>query len=672
MNSNGIIRGKYFPHIDGIRTIAVLSVVVYHIFLSLCPGGFVGVDIFFVISGYLITGGILKSLENGKFSIKDFYNRRIRRIIPAYVVLIVFVLIAAILIYPPGLATRVSSTAAFSSIFSTNIFLFFNSGYFDPSAMSNPLLHLWSLGVEEQFYIFTPVFLLLAFKTGRRFVFPALLVVTVLSLVLSIVCNYFNFNDFNFYMLPTRTWELMAGSIFAYWNRVKPVNTLKAGLIRSFGFSGIVIAVIVCFVYDSNTVFPGLTAIPPVAAALLMIRWGNIGPSKVILESKPFVGIGRISYSLYLWHWPLIVFWNYVSDDSKNPWGLVVVFVLSFVMGWLSWRFVEMPVRLSRMWSFRKAMLWVIFGCGCIGATASVLRKFDLIEYRVAETMQKLRKTYWNGPASSFCDFPDSLLFNIQRISENHSPLVTLGDDKDPAYLLWGDSHALALSPGFNQFSQHTKINGLYFNYNVTLMDKVVVDQYKPYNDKLIEATLNWIGKHSELKTIILVNRWACNSEGLANELPLIKINFHFANDLSDLPSDQIMEIGLKEICRKLKQMGRNVIIISSIPEQGFDVLTRCYKNKLFGLSLPRGISRGQFEKRQKNVFRILRDIEGESLAKVIRVDDFFFSGSSDCFISSEDNQPLYLDDDHLSPDGACKLVQHYSDQIEKAMRKGR
>ena len=362
MNKNNPIHENYFPHIDGLRTIAVVAVVLYHIFGYLCPGGYVGVDIFFVISGYLITGGIIKSLEKGTYSLKNFYTKRIRRIIPAYLTLVLFVLVVSLCIYGGEMLDTIFKTIISSCLFVTNMFFLRTSGYFDLSAETNPLLHLWSLAVEEQFYIFIPVIIALIYNKKKNYIFVSILSLAILSFVLSIYCNYLNKSTFNFYVLPTRSWELLGGSLLALSRFTQPV--LKG---RSFwGYLGIILCVVPCYLYDSSTMFPGLTALPLVVGAILLIRFGNIGLPGKLLKSRPFVFIGRISYSLYLWHWPLIVFWNYITDYSTNTYGLSSILVLSFVFSYLSWRYVEIPVRLMQKWNFRKAILITSSGIGLI------------------------------------------------------------------------------------------------------------------------------------------------------------------------------------------------------------------------------------------------------------------------------------------------------------------
>lgn len=666
MDSDKVIHGKYFPHIDGIRTIAVLSVVLYHIFGNLCPGGYVGVDIFFVISGYLITGGILKSLDKGTFSIKDFYERRIRRIIPAYLVLIAFVMLLS-LILPPNLMERTFSASAFSSIFATNFFFPFSTGgYFDANAETNPLLHLWSLSVEEQFYIFTPVFLFFVYKFNRKFILAALVVVVALSLACSLYCNYRGGNNLNFYMLPTRTWELMAGSLFAYWNKVSPSIKSGGGAIRSAGLLGIILSITVCCLYNASTPFPGLAAIPPVVGALLMIRWGDVGISKAILESKPFVGIGKISYSLYLWHWPLIVYWKYISDEACNPWGLLGVFTLSMVMAWLSWRFVEMPIRLSKRWNFKRALLWVIIGCGSIGITSTMFIHTKFPDYWSKFIIgENYVESYWKGiPSLHYYSEAIDITKDMDLLNPDPEPCITLGADLNPCYLLWGDSHACALSSGLHFFSKEHNINGLFINRRAPCFS--TEGKIHHYFNTIIK----WLKIHPEFQTIIFINRWSISSGKLPNESdhPLHKRTHDEYSLFHDPAKNKLLPIrfesALREFCSQVKLLNRKLILISSIPEQGFDVPFKYYKSKILGKDSPHGIPLTNYRTRQQDVSMILKNIEKDGLAEILWIDDFFFKNSKYSRIANDKGFPLYIDDDHLNPTGAKELINYYNDEL--------
>lgn len=669
MDERQVIHGRYFPHIDGIRTIAVIPVVLYHLLASLCPGGFVGVDIFFVISGYLITKGILSQLSKGAFTITAFYTRRVRRIIPAYVVLIGFVLLTSMRLYSNEMTMEVAGTAVASSLFSANVSFWLNSGgYFDTDAVLNPLLHLWSLGVEEHFYIFTPIILFLIYKWGkgsRWWMLGGLLCLTAGSLVWSIYAYYTaGWGQFNFYMLPTRAWELLVGSLLAYMAQVHSLREPGRGK-ACLGLVGMVLCLVVCYRYSHDTNFPGLTAIPPVLGAALMIRYGGAGLAGRILASTPFVWMGKISYSLYLWHWPWIVYWNYVTDNSVNPWGLGVVFGLSVSCAWLSWRFVEMPVRLAREWSFRRAIRWVWVGCGAVFLFSGALLAFPYYAKSLLATSVLLDQSFWRGTGAT--SFPDPKFEDVD--SFGRPSFTILGEDKAPDYILWGDSHARAIAPGFDSFSRRISINGIFINRRMPLdfanSDSPPFDQ----NIRQCRAILAWV-KQCPIKTVVLVNRWACRAEGFLVEKP----DHHsqvFDEQCVLVPPLNALTRGLTEICTELKAAGKNVIIVTGSPEVGIHIPNQYERwvrlRDYVPVLAPQGVTYAAHKERQKNAEDLLDKLEQAGLARVLRIEDYFFSDKSPHATSRilvDEHTSVYLDDDHLSPIGAAEVLKSVEDEL--------
>ena len=338
---------RYRPEIDGLRAIAVMAVVLFHAGLGV-SGGFIGVDVFFVISGFLITSLIIKDLEAGKFTLANFWERRARRIIPAAVVLVFVVLAAGWFLLLPSDYAALGKSAAWHAAFAANIYFWRNTNYFASAAEEQPLLHTWSLAVEEQFYLIVPLLLLALFRfpyfRSRGLLLALFLIGFAFSLALSIVVVP-RMPAVAFYLLPTRAWELLAGSIIA----ILPAASLSRIWREILCGIALITIVVPCFIYTKETPFPGLAALPPCLGTALFI-WAS-GPASTsiqnstfniqnLLAARPVVFIGLISYSLYLWHWPLFAFSTYWALDPLSlPYRLCLV-AASFVLAILSWRFV--------------------------------------------------------------------------------------------------------------------------------------------------------------------------------------------------------------------------------------------------------------------------------------------------------------------------------------------
>lgn len=392
------IHGTYFPHIDGLRTFAVLSVVLYHLQEWLCPGGYTGVDIFFVISGYLIGGGLVRSLKENSFSLTSFYCRRIKRIMPAYFCLIAVVLAFGCFVLDCDDLRSLGRTVRSSTLFITNIYFNRTTGdYFSPATEENPLLNLWSLSVEEQFYLVIPLALLFMWKTRRSALMAAVCGTMLLSLCVATYQMDMVEQSKAFYLLPGRAWELLAVCLLALAPAVAD-KTRGKGLLALAGWTGI-LAPFAC--YTSSTLFPGYTALPSVAGAVLLIRYGSDGWSGRILKHPVCTGIGKISYSLYLWHWPVIVYWTYCRFNECGVWDYAGMFLASFALAYLSWKFVEMPFRTApAFWTRKNAFVFTMVGCCMLGFAGEWLKWTDGARnyWHVAINNMPFPE-YWRGQA---------------------------------------------------------------------------------------------------------------------------------------------------------------------------------------------------------------------------------------------------------------------------------
>jgi peptidoglycan/LPS O-acetylase OafA/YrhL len=364
---------EYRREIDGLRALAVLPVILFHAGFETFNGGFVGVDVFFVISGYLITTIILAELEKGKFSITNFYERRARRILPAlFLVMMVCIPFAWFWLLPSDIIDFSQSLVAVS-IFASNVLFWRESGYFDAAVELKPLLHTWSLAVEEQYYVIFPILLMFVWKLGKRWTLVTLGLLFVSSLAVAQWAAYAE-PAAGFYLLPTRGWELLMGAFAAFYLSESNGRDFGRFAGELCGWLGVALILYAVLTYNKATPFPGLYALVPTLGTLLIILFATqqttVGRC---VGNKVFVGIGMISYSAYLWHQPLFAFMRHKSLTEPSHASFLMLSLLTFGLAYLSWKFVEAPFRnrktVSRNGVFAFALLGssLFFFLGIIG-----------------------------------------------------------------------------------------------------------------------------------------------------------------------------------------------------------------------------------------------------------------------------------------------------------------
>ena len=434
MTFHSLSHPKYRPDIDGLRAIAVLSVVGFHAFGVM--GGFSGVDIFFVLSGYLITTIIFESLEADRFSFKEFYSRRIRRIFPSLsIVLVVCIILGWILLFADEYELLGKHTVAGASFFS-NLALFSESGYFDTSSDKKPLLHLWSLGVEEQYYIFWPLLVFLFWKYKSHLGF---LVVSVLLLSFGLNVWLINIDPVaTFYLPQTRFWELLVGSTLAYLMVFKRTHlNYPSWLLNLMSILGVGLISAGIILLTSSMAFPGWWALlPTIGTALIIFAGPNTFISQKFLSNSVLVWFGLISFPLYLWHWPLLSFLKIVDDKSK--WGKLFAIFVSILLAWLSQRFIEKPLRFGR--NGPQKAIGLIAAMLIIGFIGLLIYKFDGFPGRINDGAQgEMVKKY-----RSQIEWPESNNHSKECVEKfGLDQYCLIGNNKSPPTVaLIGDSHA--------------------------------------------------------------------------------------------------------------------------------------------------------------------------------------------------------------------------------------
>ena len=440
-----MVHPSYRPDIDGLRAIAVLLVVIHHAFPASLQGGFIGVDLFFVISGYLISTIIFQNLENGTFSFLDFYKRRVKRIFPALILVLLTSFVYGWFTLLPSDYKQLGKHMAAGAAFVSNFAFWNESGYFDGGSKLKPLLHLWSLGVEEQYYIFWPLIVLFAWKRKLN-----MFKVCATLFVLSFAINLFTAKSYSiaaFYSPLSRFWELLIGSTLAY-TALNATNTVKSKTWNDASASiGVLLLAAGVYFINPERRFPGFWALFPTIAAYLLIKAGpNAWFNRVVLSNRLLVWVGLISFPLYLWHWPLLVFAELHEGKTPSISVRALMIAAGILLAWLTYRFVERPIRFGKLLVETKKV--PVGLCGILLAVALVGG------YTYAQ----------NGFESRFPKFIQEILKNQPWLHEGWRMNTCILDqghpsseyaescvdkDKRPMVFLWGDSHAAALYPGF-------------------------------------------------------------------------------------------------------------------------------------------------------------------------------------------------------------------------------
>lgn len=504
MTTNFISHQTYRPDIDGLRALAVLPVVLFHIGFPGFFGGFIGVDVFFVISGYLITGILARELRNGDFSIIRFYRRRAIRIFPALFAMLAVTTVLAVLTMLPQELQRYGNSLLSTATFVSNILFYSESGYFAPDAHSKVLLHTWSLSVEEQFYLVWPVLLAVLHARAQSSVRWIAAIITVVSLAFSIWWLGIDPSG-TFYLIPSRAWELMIGALLA----VVPALPARHRVLRELLAGGGVLAILIGVkFYNGGVPFPGAAALLPCLGAAAIIGAGTAGPSLAgrLLSWKPVVFIGQISFSLYLWHWPVIVF-TQIGLMMEATWPVrIAELALSFVLAVLSWHYVERPFRVgANRYSDKKVFMGALTA---MAATLMLGATFTLsagLPARYTEQQLALAK-YERYEGDQLYRGGSCFIVDGQGTFD---PQACLNPDtgRSKSLLVMGDSHAAQLWPGLHQVADdYNVLQATQTGCRPVLTDKPLSQQ--PACEQLFRKVLEqWLPAHP-VQMVILAGRW--------------------------------------------------------------------------------------------------------------------------------------------------------------------
>lgn len=659
---------QYRPEIDGLRALSVLGVVFFHLGLSV-PGGFVGVDVFFVISGYLITGILLRNLREGRFSLLDFWARRVRRIAPAAVAMVLGTLALGGYLLTPGGFESLGRTLVAHVLFASNCYFSQDQGYFAESADALPLLHTWSLAVEEQFYLIFPLVLGSVWRWRPRMVMPVMVSLAIWSLGWSHFKVQWNVKE-AFFLLPPRGWELLAGAILA---GLPPVN-LKPVLKEVLSSLGLALIVVPMMFYGEETVFPAEGAIPPVLGAVLFILANEGGRTKSggLLSLRPVVLTGLISYSLYLWHWPLFVFAKMVNHDLTVGWQMSVL-LASFLMGWLSWKFVETPFRTGGILrTERRSLAFAGMTMTVFLAVAAGMQLSGGFPQRLPEQVRLIMEDVdWEG-AELTADEDEPVLLGVKNAERVD-------------FVLWGDSHGVAATPGLDVAAAKMGMRGWAFLNNGTppLTGVFTADMGEDAGEEMVSLNERIFSKiiASGTKNLILVSRWVSRCEGY-NEVEMRD----FPHVMQKAPmlverenadpgfeeSAGLLRNCLVEMSGRLRAQGIELWILQQVPESTVGkVAERFYAATRFPMLYSfeeRATSFDFHKERERRTMAEFAQLPGGTVRIIDATKAFYPQGSNEG-LKLFAERSYYRDDDHLSRFGSVHYLAPVFEEVLSMMQ---
>lgn len=660
----------YRREIDGLRALAVLSVILFHAGFTEFRGGFVGVDIFFVISGYLITTLIVDEIDKDSFSLLNFYEKRIRRIIPALFFMMLCTLPCAWFWMQPQDLDRFSQSLVAVPLFISNVLFYRTSGYFDAVSEIKPLLHTWSLAIEEQYYILFPIFLILVGKLGRKSIFWLLQIAAVISLLLA-QWAYITHPSFGFYLLPTRGFEILIGSLISLRvNREKNLivaNQRVNQLASQFGLALVLYAI---FAFDKKTPFPGFyTLVPTIGAGLIIVFSNEKNLVGKVLGSRLFVGVGLISYSTYLWHQPLYAFARLRSVSELDISIRSLLVVVSLVLGYLSWKFIETPVRQKSFLSRKKIFIWSAVAAVFFIALGLCGHSAQGVPGRLpASAAPFLFAISDKNPRQAECHF------GVEIFPKPQDSCV-LGNANNLQGALLGDSHADAISYALEKRLQLKDVGFLSLTYSGCPPVQGVYRADANSNSKCYEyneQTFKFLQENPQIRYIILSARWTLyleknryhNEEGgvEAGDDAYVDIVTNGDRKINDeLTRKYLVKESYRKTVNDLVRAGKKVIVVYPIPEVGWDVPVLQLKKLMFNNSAlePVTTSNATFKARNKSTISAFDSIHNDDNLVRIRPDKIFCdSFIRDRCITQIDSKVLYYDDDHLSNEGAKLIVE--------------
>jgi peptidoglycan/LPS O-acetylase OafA/YrhL len=659
-----MLSARHRPEIDGLRAIAVMSVVLYHASVPYISGGFVGVDIFFVISGYLITRILSQEIAEGNFSMVSFYERRIRRIFPALFVVYIASLFFALWLLSPFEFDEYADGLQAATLIVSNYHFMHKSGYFSAPAQAMPLLHTWSLSVEEQFYIIFPIYLVMIQKFAKRWMVPATTILLILSLFACIALTA-SHPDYAFYASPIRAWEILTGSVISLVGRPRPLSPAVA---QTLGVLGVVMIGAAIFSFSDEIPFPGVHALlPTVGTALVIFSSGaNSTMASSLLAFSPFQFVGLISYSVYLWHWPILVFyrlWRIEPLTQVEVFGLIAASVLLAI---LSWWLVELPFRRRYVLPTRP-QLFAVGALSISVCVASSLSFGDGLSWRFPEAVLKAAAAHTNRPSLDRCALEQAGADQAIRVCAIGAPDRGKTRSKG-AFAVWGDSHGEALAPGIDTAARNRHLRGVYLGRG-GCVPLVGVDQARHGFDTCSHhaaGVISYLKQHPEIQRIILVSRWSIYALGTrfgSETGPPVLIRDPETSQPSIVQNRAVFVRGFQRMLTALEGLNREIVIVTQVPETEYDVPSTMARALLLGRDVELRPSAQSYRERQAFVTGLFASAARDGRIRVFHLDHLFCDGSR-CEIA-DDNGPFYSDSNHITARHAMRLAGRLVPLIE-------
>lgn len=664
---------KYRADIDGLRAVAVLCVIFYHYGVPGFTGGFIGVDVFFVLSGYLIGSIIFNQLNERRFSFSQFYFRRIRRLFPVYIVVIAATFVIAYWQLLPSTFREFGQSLLASSIYLSNVLFYGEAGYFDTASELKPLLHTWSLSVEEQFYLVFPALAWFVARLSKRHMFALFGVLTALSIVAAALYIQRDASAV-FYLYPFRAWEMFFGTLLA----VGYIPQLRSAAARNaLSLIGLALVVAPALWYDDSTTFPGLAAIPPCLGTALLIHAGtaSAGGIQKSLGSAGPVLIGKMSYSLYLWHWPMLVLYSYSHPAELGASDIALVAAATTIASVLSWKFVEIPFRSGKL-HFSNSKPKVFGSTALVSAACIALGLYIHVTNGMPNRLDAETLKFAQAAGDLFGDWD-----NCAGADNDMLPGVeycTLGSPfaADDYVLVWGDSHAGAYKEGLASIIDAAATPVLIAwaggcppvfdaRKDESVSSRAVDDHCFDQNErvrKLIETD-------ERIAAIVMVGRWSyyLNGTGVGvDDENKIRV---WSGEQHGASSDQAEYFvhALHDTLRELSHSHQNVFVIEQAPEFSN------YQARALAIGLMNGESGDSVSsltlesyanvtQRQGAVQSVLDEAESAGLITVLRTHEYFCD-TQQCSLML-DGYPAYFDNNHVSSSGARRINRMFSPLI--------